>query len=134
MRRVATGWSAHSIFWVTTADVVGRSLAATGHVYLVGECNRKHPLRAVRVLLRCIRIMSRERPQVIISTGAAPGCICCLLAKLLGTKVVWVDSITNVERISLSGRMVRPLADLFLVQWPELAEKYRGVEYVGAII
>ena len=86
------------------------------------------------VLVRCMRIMFRERPDVIISTGAAPACICCFLAKLLGAKIVWVDSITNVERISLSGRLIRPFADLFLVQWPELVEKYRGVEYVGAII
>jgi UDP-N-acetylglucosamine:LPS N-acetylglucosamine transferase len=134
LRKVAKGWSGHSIFWVTTADIVGSSLAATGQVYLVGECNRKHPLRVVSVLLRCIRIVFRERPHVIISTGAAPACVCCFLAKLLGAKVVWVDSITNVERISLSGRMIRPIADLFLVQWPELADKYRGVEYVGAII
>lgn len=86
------------------------------------------------VLLRCMRIVFHERPQVVISTGAAPACLCCLLAKLLGAKIVWVDSITNVERLSLSGRIIRPVADLFLVQWPELAEKYRGVEYAGAII
>jgi hypothetical protein len=53
---------------------------------------------------------------------------------MYGAKVVWIDSVTNVERISLSGRMVRHIADLFLVQWPELASRYKRVEYVGAII
>ena len=71
---------------------------------------------------------------MILSTGAAAGCICCFLGKLLGAKVVWVDSITNVERLSLSGRMVRYIADLFLVQWPELRDKYPGTEYVGTIV
>jgi beta-1,4-N-acetylglucosaminyltransferase len=62
------------------------------------------------------------------------GCITCLLGKIVGAKVVWIDSITNVEHISLSGRVVRYIADLFLVQWSELAEQYTNVEYVGAVV
>ena len=58
----------------------------------------------------------------------------CFLGKLFGAKVIWIDSITNVERISLSGRMVRYIADLFLVQWPDLANQYKSVEYVGEVI
>jgi len=58
----------------------------------------------------------------------------CFLGKITGAKVVWVDSITNVERISLSGRMVRYIADLFLVQWPELAGRYNRVEFVGTVV
>ena len=132
--KVAGCTDGHDVFVVTTSETVRAKLTSIGRVHVVGECNREHMLRVMGVLVRCIRIVFRERPDVIISTGAAPPCLCCLLAKLLGAKVVWVDSITNVERISLSGRMVRPVADLFLVQWPELAQKYRGVEYVGAII
>jgi hypothetical protein len=71
---------------------------------------------------------------VVISTGAAPGCLVALLGHLAGARVIWLDSITNVHRLSLSGRLVRPFADLFLVQWPALARKYRGVEYVGAVV
>ncbi len=132
--KVAGCTDGYEVFVVTTSEAVRASLASIGRVHVVGECNREHPGRVMGVLVRCIRIMFRERPHVVISTGAAPACICCLLGKLLGAKIVWVDSITNVERISLSGRIIRPFADLFLVQWPDLAEKYRGVKYVGAII
>jgi UDP-N-acetylglucosamine:LPS N-acetylglucosamine transferase len=86
------------------------------------------------VLLRCIKIVLREKPRVVISTGAAVGCIACFLGKLVSAKIVWIDSITNVERISLSGRMVKHIADLFLVQWPDLASQYKSVEYVGEVI
>jgi len=79
-------------------------------------------------------VILHERPNVVISTGAAVGCIMCFLGKLLGAKVVWVDSIANVGWVSLSGRMVRHIADLFFVQWPEIAEQYSNVEYVGAVI
>jgi len=86
------------------------------------------------VLLKSAKVIVTEKPDVVISTGAAAGCMVCFLGKIIGAKVIWIDSITNVERISLSGRMIRHIADLFLVQWPELAEQYSNVEYVGAVI
>jgi len=134
LRKIAGAWSGRSVFWVTTVDIVNRSLGDGSRVYAVGECNREHLLRLVSVLFRCIYIVLKERPDVVISTGAASGCLMCLLGRFGGAKVVWLDSITNVERISLSGRLTRPFADLFLVQWPDLAERYPGVEYVGAVI
>jgi UDP-N-acetylglucosamine:LPS N-acetylglucosamine transferase len=133
LRKIAHAWSMRPAFWVTTGDMVANSFDDS-KVYAVGECNRQHPFRLLAVLVRCAAITLRERPDIIISTGAAPGCIMCLLGKLLGARVIWLDSITNVERLSLSGRLVRPFADLFLVQWPELAKRYRNAEYTGAVI
>lgn len=131
---VNESWKGYDTFCITTVSVVREKLQKYGNVYVVGECNREHPLRVFWVLIRCINVILRERPDVVISTGAAVGCIMCFLGKLLGARVVWLDSIANVERISLSGRMVRYIADLCLVQWPELEQRYKNVEYVGAVI
>ena len=132
--KLAECWKDYDTFCITTTDVVKEKLEKYGKVYTVGESNREHPLQLVKVLIRSFKAIVHEKPDVVISTGAAVGCITCFFSKLFGAKVVWVDSITNVEQISLSGRLVRPIADLFLVQWPELAEKYRNVEYVGAVV
>jgi UDP-N-acetylglucosamine:LPS N-acetylglucosamine transferase len=133
--KISESWKNLEPFCITTSEVVRDKLKQyANRIYVVGECNREHPVLTAKVLYRCMKIVIRERPDVIISTGAAAGCITCILGKLLGAKIVWVDSITNVDRISLSGRMVRYIADLFLVQWPELAEKHRNVEYVGSVI
>ncbi len=132
--KIADAWSGHAVCWITTTEVVRASLGDEGNVHVVGECNRQHPLRVLAVFLRCMRILRKERPDVVVSTGAAPGCMVAVLGHLGGAKVIWLDSITNVHRLSLSGRLVRPFADLFLVQWPQLARRYRGVEYVGAVI
>ena len=121
-------------FAVTTSEVVKNAFEGAVRTYVVGECNRQHLFRVILVVLRCARILLRERPEVIVSTGAAVGCVMCLLAKILGARVVWLDSITNVNRPSLSGRIVRPFANLFLVQWPELTRGRRGVEYAGAVV
>jgi UDP-N-acetylglucosamine:LPS N-acetylglucosamine transferase len=132
--KLASCWDGYKTFCVTTTEVVRDNLGKLGEVYVVGECNRQHPIRVIAVFLRCIRIIFKEKPNVVISTGAAAGCMLCFLSKIIGAKVVWVDSITNVERISLSGRMVRYIADLFLVQWPELANRHKNVEFVGTVV
>jgi UDP-N-acetylglucosamine:LPS N-acetylglucosamine transferase len=132
--KLAACWNGYETFCVTTTEVVRDNLGKLGEVYVVGECNRQHPIRVITVFMRCICIIFKERPDVVISTGAAAGCMLCFLGKIIGAKVVWVDSITNVERISLSGRMVRYIADLFLVQWPELAGRYKKVEFIGTVI
>lgn len=134
LMKLAPAWEGQSVFYVTTAQVIHQTMQHSGKVYVVGECNRQHPLRVLAVLLCCARIVLRERPEVVISTGAAPGCIMCLVGKLLGAKVIWIDSITNVDRLSLSGQVVRYFANLVLVQWLDLVEKYTKVEYFGAVI
>ena len=131
---LAESWKGYETFCITTVEVVGDKLRKYGNVYIVGECNREHPLRVILVLLRCINIILRERPDVVISTGAAAGCIVCFLGKFIGAKVAWLDSIANTEKLSLSGRLIRPFADLVLSQWPEVARKYNNVAYVGCVI
>ena len=132
--KLSNGWNCRNVFCITTTKVVEEKLKRFGHTYVVGESNHQHLLQVIAVLMRCLKIVVHEKPDVVISTGAAAGCIACFLGKFIGAKVVWIDSVTNVERLSLSGRMVRYIADLFLVQWPELAKKYKNVEYCGTII
>ena len=132
--KLAESWDGYETFCVTTTQVVRDKLSRFGEVYVVGECNREHPWRVILVSIRCMNAILSERPNVVISTGAAAGCIMCFLGKMIGAKVVWIDSITNIEKLSLSGRMVRYIADLFLVQWPHLARKYKNAEYLGVVI
>jgi UDP-N-acetylglucosamine:LPS N-acetylglucosamine transferase len=130
----SSSWPQPPSFYVTTLEALSKKLAQKGPVYIIGECNRRHLLKVFGVLIRSLTIMIRERPDVLITTGSLPLAIACLAAKLFGAKIVWIDSIANIERFSLSGRMVLHFADLFLTQWPELAQGRRNVEYAGAIV
>jgi len=131
---MSESWPQPPTFCVTTLEELAERLAQQWPVYVIGECNRRCSLKIFGVLLRSLKIIIKERPDVVITTGSLPLAIVCLSAKLMGAKIVWIDSIANIERFSLSGRMIRPFADLFLTQWPDLTEKYKNVEYVGAII
>ena len=127
-------WPQPPSFYITTLGALAGKLAQGGQVYVIGECNRQQPVKMLQVLIRSLKVVAKERPDVVITTGSLPLAMVCLSAALFGAKIVWIDSVANTERLSLSGRMVRHFADLFLTQWPELTHKYKNIEYVGAIV
>ena len=127
-------WKEHEVFYVSNLKSVTQKLQKLGCCYITGECNRQHPIRILWVLKNCIKIILREKPNVIISTGAAPSCLLCIIGKMFGAKIVWIDSIANAERLSMSGRIIRPFANMIFTQWPEVAEKYESVYYEGSLI
>lgn len=127
-------WPQHPSFYITTLPQLAEKLEKSGRTYVIGECNRLHPLMTVLVFFRALKLVFAERPDVVITTGSLPLAMVCLSAKLLGAKVVWIDSIANVEKFSMSGSLVRHFADLFLTQWPELAKKYKNAQYAGTLL
>jgi hypothetical protein len=78
-------------------------------------------------------LLLRVRPDVVISTGAAPGYFALRLGRILGARTVWVDSVANAEELSMSGRMAGKYADLWLTQWEHLAEK-GGPMFKGSVL
>ena len=132
--RLRRSWEGFDVFYVSTVDVVKDKLSQSGRAYIVGECNRQHPFRIVQVLGRCLKVILTERPGVVISTGAAPGFLMCFIGRLFGAKIVWIDSIANVRRLSMSGKMIRPFCSLFLTQWEELQDTAKKIEYAGSVV
>jgi len=131
MMRLALAFEGCEVVFVTTLDP-GRA-AGGARVHLVPDAHRSAKVDLVRLLAAMGRIVLSERPDVAISTGAAPGFIALRLAKLVGARTVWVDSIANVDRLSMSGRLALRSADLCLTQWPHLA-KPEGPHYAGSVI
>jgi UDP-N-acetylglucosamine:LPS N-acetylglucosamine transferase len=134
MLAVADAYQGCQAFCVTSLEVGADKLRRFGPTHVVGECNRNQPLRTLGVTWKCLSLILRERPDVVFSTGAAPGLLLCIFGRMLGARVVWMDSIANSLKLSLSGRLVRPFAHLVLSQWPEVAARYPGVEYAGEVI
>lgn len=99
--------------------------------YKIEDFSRWDAYKILPALLKAIRLLKKSKPSVVITTGAAPGLVCLLAAKLCGIKTIWIDSIANVEHLSASGRIAKKIADKVYTQWPDLAE--RGVVYKGNI-
>jgi len=88
---------------------------------VVPDANRWNKPALLRTAAGVLWVLLREKPDVVISTGAAPGYFAIFLGKRLGIRTIWVDSIANVEMLSLSGHKAGRHADLWLTQWPHLA-------------
>jgi UDP-N-acetylglucosamine:LPS N-acetylglucosamine transferase len=78
-------------------------------------------------------LLFRFRPHVVVTTGALPGLIAIALAKRLGARTIWIDSIANAEEMSLAGQHARKHADLWLTQWPQVAAD-SGATFHGALL
>lgn len=88
--------------------------------YCVTDGNRWQWWRLALQFFQLAALLLRERPDVVVSTGAAPGILALRLGKLFGARTAWVDSIANAHELSLSGRMAGSCADLWLTQWAHL--------------
>lgn len=97
------------------------------------NANIRTPLRLVLQLFEVVRIVREVRPEVIVSTGASAGYFALRLGRMMGARTLWLDSVANAERLSLSGRRVGRHADLFLTQWPHLAQA-GGPGFCGSVL
>jgi len=81
------------------------------------------------------RILRRERPQVILSTGAGPAVPIALIGRLLfDTRIIFVETIARIERPSLTGRIMYWLADDFFYQWPSLRAFFPNGKCLGTLV
>lgn len=104
--------------------------------YYISQINRREKafaLKFLKLFFDSLRILLREKPDIIISTGALATCPICVIGKILGIKIIYIESFARVENASLTGRLMYKIADLFIVQWKELLSIYPNAVYRGSI-
>ena len=74
-----------------------------------------------------------EKPAIIITTGAGASYPTCKIGKMLGKKVIYVESFAKLNDKSVTGEMVYPFADYFFVQWEEMKRVYPNALYYGTV-
>jgi UDP-N-acetylglucosamine:LPS N-acetylglucosamine transferase len=84
------------------------------------DADLSRKLKLIPLAVQMIVILLRHRPDIVISTGAAPGFFAIIMGKLIGAKTIWVDSMANYSVISISGKHASRFSDLCLTQWPDL--------------
>ena len=120
LRRMRPAWAHCEVHYVSTfADCAGE-LEPGVSFRLVNDGNREDKLKVLLMAVRVGWIVLTLRPDVVISTGAAPGYFALRFGKLIGARTIWIDSIANADQLSMTGRIVQKYADLWLTQWPEL--------------
>lgn len=131
--RLRPAFEGCAMVYVTVQPSYAAEVADAGRFYAVTDATRWSRWDLLKMVLQVTWIVLRERPDVVITTGAAPGVVALRMGKWLGARTVWLDSIANVEAMSMSGMKVRGFADLWLTQWEALA-KPEGPVFLGAVL
>lgn len=105
--------------------------------YLIQDFNRKNRflyfLRLFKMFYEQFRIFCQEKPDIILTTGAGLVIPTCIFAKIFKKKVIFIESFARMHDLSKTGKFLYNKADLFIVQWQEIADKYENAIYGGGI-
>jgi beta-1,4-N-acetylglucosaminyltransferase len=135
MQMLAPAFEGKDCFFVTFKSDYSRHLERAYLIeYKLGYIRER--LTWLKTIFIAFRILLRERPDVVISTGGGEIAIpFCYVGKLLGAKVIFIETLARVTTRSAAGKLIYPLADLFLVQWETLLKKYgKKAQYWGSVI
>ncbi|MFU8790272.1 MAG: UDP-N-acetylglucosamine--LPS N-acetylglucosamine transferase [Methylobacter sp.] len=132
LMRLKNVFEGHDVVFVGVKDLY-RADVAPHRFYAVPDVSRLHKWSLLFSVGKLAFILLKEKPDILITTGSAPGMLALRLGKKLGARTVWIDSIANAEEMSLSGRKAQKFADLWLTQWPHLAEA-DGPTFLGSVL
>lgn len=133
LKQLSEAWERAERHWVTFAKEDAKSLLVDEDVtyaYYPTNRNLANLLRNARVAIKVIR---RLRPRAIVTTGAGVAVPFCYVGRLAGCQIVYIESLARIHELSLSGKLIHPVAHRFFVQWPELAERVDGAEFAGSV-
>ncbi len=105
-------------------------------VYYLKQVNRHEKTFIIRMLVntyRSIKLFIKEKPDIVISTGALATIPTCLISKLFRKKLIFIESFAKVTSPTLTGKLIYKFADQFYVQWKEMLDIYPNAIYKGGI-
>jgi beta-1,4-N-acetylglucosaminyltransferase len=135
MLSLEPAWGHLDTSWVTLRGADAEYLLADADVTIAHGPTNRSLTKLVRNFAIAWRVIRSRRPDVIVSTGAALAVPFFVVGRLHRVRTVYVESLTRTRGLSMSGRMVYPLAGAFFVQWPDAAgPRRRRARYEGNLL
>jgi len=132
LRRLQPAFEGHNVEYLTTNKYYANEVGSLLHV--VADANMWEKLKLLKMFLQVAIVVVKVRPDVVITTGAAPGFAAIMFGRIFGAKTIWIDSIANSEQLSNSGKYAKRWASVWLTQWPHLVESQNGLACWGGVI
>lgn len=126
-------WERHDRVWVCfdTDDARG---ALAGERLVIGHSpTTRNVPNLLRNLWLAVGVLRRERPDVLMSDGAGVAVPFFWIGRLFGARTVYLEVYDRIDSPTLTGRLVRPVTDLFLLQWDSQLESYPGAVVAGPV-
>jgi len=125
----------YNVIYATVSDCYKEDLSDE-KFYSIKDATRWNWFAMTKLCLQLARILHKEKPDIVLSTGAAPGYLGLRLAKRFSNaRTIWIESLARVNNLSVSGLRVEPYADLWLTQWPYPdGKKPDKLQYKGSVL
>ena len=121
-------WGKYDRFWVTFRKEDAVSLLRSEKIYWAYYPTNRNIKNLIRNAFLAIRILLKERPDIVISTGAGVAVPLFYIGRLLGIKLIYVEVYDRIDSPTLTGKIVYPIVDVFILQWEEQKKFYsRGI-------
>ncbi|HGL1432654.1 TPA: PssD/Cps14F family polysaccharide biosynthesis glycosyltransferase [Streptococcus pneumoniae] len=126
-------WNDKERFWVTFDKVDARSVLSEEVVYPCYYPTNRNIKNLIKNTFLAYKILKKERPDLIISSGAAIAVPFFYIGKLFGSKTVYIEVFDRIDASTLTGKLVYPVTDRFIVQWEEMKKVYPKAINLGGI-
>lgn len=126
-------WEDQERFWVTFNKEDATSILKNEKRYNCYFPTNRSFKNLIKNTWLAIRVLRKERPDVIISTGAAVAVPFFYIGKMMGIKTIYLEVFDRVDQPTLTGRLVYPVSDLLIVQWEEMKKVYPKAVNLGGI-
>jgi hypothetical protein len=127
-------WERFPRLWVTFQKPDATSLLQEEEVVWAFHPTTRNIANLIRNARLAWTIFAKQRPDVVVSTGAGVALPFFILAKLRRVKTVYIEVFDRIDSPTLTGRLCRPFTDLFLVQWETQEKLYRGSRTIGPLL
>lgn len=132
LKQIIEAFEGNDLVYATTYAASTKNLK---NVYFIKDSAEGLIKNNILNIYTSLKIILKERPEVIVSTGADITIPICYIGKLFGSKVIFIESYCRVVDISATGKILYPISDLFLVQWKQLLNKCgKKAKYWGEVI
>lgn len=122
--------------FVITEETLYSTKIEDEKIYYMKQVNRKERtflLRMIINVIRSVKIFWKEKPDIVISTGVLATIPICLISKLAGKKLIYIESFAKVTSATETGKLMYKIADQFYVQWKSMIKIYPKAIYLGGI-
>ena len=126
-------WKNKERFWVTFDKADAQSLLEGEKMYPCYFPTNRNIKNLIKNTFLAIKVLRKEKPDLIISSGAAVAVPFFWLGKLFGAKTIYIEVFDRIDKSTLTGKLVYPVTDKFIVQWDEMKEVYKKSENLGSI-
>ena len=126
-------WENKNRFWVTFDKEDARSILENEKVYNCYYPTNRNLKNLIKNTFVALKVLRKEKPDIIISSGAAIAVPFFYLGKIFGAKTVYIEVFDRIDKPTLTGKLVYPVTDKFIVQWEEMKKVYKKAESFGSI-